>query len=71
MQTSDVANITTYQLQLLQFHKSLFHARLVHLNLLVLLAERQVEVFLAVIVATGMFVQCARFDLYGQYESHT
>ena len=63
MQTSSVANITTYQSQLLQFLKRLFHARLIHLNLHVFLAKSHIEVFLAVIVTTGMFVQCARFNL--------
>lgn len=63
MQKSNVVNITTYQFQFLQFHKSLFHTGLVHLNLLVLLAKREVEVFLTVIIATRMFVQCARFVL--------
>lgn len=71
MQTSNVVNITAYQSQLLQFLKSLVHTSLIHLNLLVLLAKSQVKVFLAVIVATGMFVQCARFNLQGQHESQT
>lgn len=63
MQTSNVVNITTYQSQLLQFLKSLVHTSLIHLNLLILLAKSQVKVFLAVIVATRMFVQCACFNL--------
>ena len=63
VQTPNIVNITTYQSQLLQFLKSLVHTSLVHLNLLVLLTKSQVEVFLAVIVATRMFVQRARFNL--------
>jgi hypothetical protein len=45
LQKNSHSQTITHQLQLLKLHQCLFHARLVHLNLLILLKKGQFMVF--------------------------
>ena len=53
----------TYQFQLLELHQSLFHARLVHFNLLVLLPDDKLMVAIALRVLRGDLFQGPSFVL--------